>query len=310
VDENLVGYQRLSRSSTEARLVQRARVLLFLVVAVSSVSLVRARAEGQQPPFSARVESVRVDVLVLEDGRPVRGLGAADFQITDNGVPQQVDLVSFEQIPLNVVLALDMSDSVAGDRLAQLRDASLAVLDGLTNDDQAALVTFSHIVALGAPLSKDLGVARAALAGAQGAGETSLVDGVYAAMTVGESDVGRALLLVFSDGLDTASWLTADAVLEAAKRSDVVAYSAAIGTVGGAPFLHELSALTGGTLYKIESTKDLRATFLRILDEFRHRYLVSYTPQGVTKDGWHRLDVRVKNRRATIKARPGYLAGR
>jgi len=300
----------LSRSSTDTRLAQRGRVLLFLVVAVSSVSCVRARADEQQPPFSARVESVRVDVLVLEDGRPVRGLGAADFQIADNGVPQQVDLVSFEQIPLNVVLALDMSDSVAGDRLAQLRDASLAVLDGLTKDDQAALVTFSHIVALGAPLSKDLGAVRAALADAQGAGETSLVDGVYAAMTVGESDVGRALLLVFSDGLDTASWLTADAVLEAAKRSDVVAYSAAIGTVGGAPFLHELSALTGGTLYKIESTKDLRATFLRILDEFRHRYLVSYTPQGVTKDGWHRLDVRVRNRRATIKARPGYLAGR
>jgi VWFA-related protein len=267
------------------------------------------QASAQQPAFSARVESVRVDVLVLDNGHPMRGLTAADFEIADNGVPQQVDLVSFEQIPLNVVLALDMSESLAGERLAQLQDASRAVLDGLTKDDQAALVTFSNVVALGAPLSKDVGAARSALADAHGFGETSLVDGVYAAMMVGESDVGRALLIVFSDGLDTSSWLSADAVLESAKRSDVVAYSAAIASVGGAPFLRELSALTGGTLYKMESTKDLRATFLAILEEFRHRYLVSYTPRGVARDGWHRLDVRVKNRRVTVKARPGYLAG-
>ncbi len=62
-------------------------------------------------------------------------------------------------------------------------------------------------------------------------------------------------------------------------------------------------------MFEIEKTANLAATFLGILDEFRHRYLVSYTPKGVPKDGWHKLDVRVKNRRATIKARPGYLAG-
>jgi len=266
-------------------------------------------AAGQQASFAARVESVRVDVLVLENGRPVRGLGPADFEISDNGVPQQVDLVSVDEIPLNVVLSLDMSDSVAGERLEQLRDAGRAVLEGLAKDDQAALVTFSSAIALGSSLSRDRGAAREALDAAYGQGDTSLVDGVYAAMTVGESDVGRALLIVFSDGLDTSSWLPADAVLEAAKRSDVVAYAAAVGAAGGAPFLKELSALTGGTLYKMESTRDLRGTFLSILDEFRHRYLVSYTPRGVTRDGWHRLDVRVRNRRATVKARPGYLAG-
>jgi len=277
---------------------------LCVAVACCSASL------SQQPAFSTKVEAVRVDVLVLENGRPVTGLTPADFDIADNGVPQQVDFVSFEQIPLNVVLALDMSDSVAGERLEQLRDAGGAVLEGLAKNDQAALVTFSNVVSLGAPLTADVAAARHALADAHGFGETSLVDGVYAAMMVGESDVGRALLIVFSDGLDTASWLHSDAVLESAKRSDVVAYSAAIGTVGATQFLRDLSAFTGGTLYKIETTKDLRATFLQILDEFRHRYLVSYTPQGVSKDGWHRLDVRVRNHKAAIKARPGYLAGR
>ena len=258
------------------------RAWLCLAAAALCVVPVMAR-HAQQPAFTTRIESVRVDVLVLENGRPIRGLGAGDFEVLDNGIPQQVDLVSFEQVPLNVVLTLDMSDSLAGERLEQLRDASRAVLDGLTKRDQAAVVTFSHAIALGTPLSTNLASARAALDDAVGTGETSLVDGVYAAMVVGESDVGRALLIVFSDGVDTSSWLAADAVLESAKRSDIVAYAAAIGAVGGAPFLKELSALTGGTVYKVESTKDLRATFLAILEEFRHRYLVSYTPRGVPR---------------------------
>jgi hypothetical protein len=63
-------------------------------------------------------------------------------------------------------------------------------------------------------------------------------------------------------------------------------------------------------LFEADSTKDLDALFIRVLDEFRQRYLVSYSPSGVSKDGWHRLDVRIKNRAGLIvKARPGYQAG-
>ena len=279
-----------------------------VLVTVGAVT-VGTGAAIQPPAYSTKIESVRVDVLVTDGGKPLLGLRPADFDVLDDGVPQQVDLVSFEQIPLNVILALDMSDSVAGERLAQLQDAGGAVLAGLTKDDQAALVTFSNFVSLASPLSGRVADTRRALDDAYGYGATSLVDGVYAAMQVGESDAGRALLIVFSDGLDTSSWLTADAVLDAARRSDAVAYSAAIGEGASSSFLRELSALTGGTLYKIESTRDLRAAFVRILEEFRHRYLISYSPRGVPQSGWHRLDVKVKNRRATIKARPGYLAG-
>ena len=278
-------------------------------VALPTLSGTAGEAAAQQPAFSTRVESVRVDVLVIDNGRPILGLGPADFEIVDNGVPQQVDLVSFENIPLNVVLALDMSDSVAGERLEQLQDAGRGVLGGLTKGDQAAVVTFSNAVTRAAPLTADLSIARDALERATGTGMTSLADGIYAAMMIGEADAGRALVMAFSDGLDTSSWLTDDRVLDSAKRGDAVVYSVGVGDGGNSSFLRELTSLTGGTAYKIDSTRDLRATFLRILDEFRHRYLVSYTPRGVSRDGWHRLDVRVKSRRATIKARPGYLAG-
>ena len=98
------------------------------VVFVIAATVLGATERSQRPTFAARVESVRVDALVTENGQPVPGLGPADFDVFDNGVRQDVDLVSFEQVPLDVVLVLDMSDSVAGERLDHLRSASDAAL--------------------------------------------------------------------------------------------------------------------------------------------------------------------------------------
>jgi hypothetical protein len=121
----------------------------LLCLALAGAACLAAGAQS----FSSNVEAVRVDVLVTENGRPVRELQAADFDVLDNGVPQQVDLVSFEQIPLNLVLVFDMSSSVKGDRLTHLQEGALGVLGGLTRDDQAALVTFSESVVLGTGLT-------------------------------------------------------------------------------------------------------------------------------------------------------------
>jgi len=278
-----------------------ARHLTVCAAIAGAAVVVRA----QNATFSSRIEAIRVDVLVTDNGLPVLGLGAADFEIRDNGVLQQIDLVSFDEVPLNVVLALDMSDSVAGDRRERLQAAGEAILDGLQKNDQAALVTFSQSVQLGAALSGDIVRVRTALSRAYGKGATSVIDGVYAGIQVGESDAGRALLVVFSDGLDTASWLPAERVLDTAKRSDVVAYAVAVRSPAKPEFLRELASLTGGRLFEVEKTERLDTLFLGILKEFRQRYLVSYTPRGVEKEGWHRLDVRVK-RGGTVKARPGY----
>ncbi|HZR25776.1 MAG TPA: VWA domain-containing protein [Vicinamibacterales bacterium] len=285
-----------------ASLPQPDGALKLIAAAVMSVTLA-----AQQAPFATKIEMVRVDVLATDRGRPVRDLTAADFEVSDNGVPQQVELVSFEQIPLNVILALDMSDSVAGERLDHLRAAGRDALALLQNGDQSALVTFSHAVTLSAPLSENAAAARAALDRAEGLGETSMFDGVFAAMMVAESDVGRALMIVFSDGVDTSSYLTSDTVLNAAKRSDVVVYPVSVGRKQD--FLNDLASFTGGRVFELAKTSDLASTFRTIVDEFRHRYLVSYTPRGVSRDGWHRLEVKVKKRGVSVKARPGYLAG-
>lgn len=279
-----------------------------LTILLAWLTLSASALVAQEPVFSSKIEAVRVDVLVTENGGLVRGLNPDDFEVLDNGVLQHVDLAAFEDIPLNVVVALDMSASVDGDRLSHLQTAGKTLLDGLKPTDQAALVNFSHVVVGSAALTADVARVRQALDEAEPGGHTALVDASYAGMMIGESDAGRSLLIIFSDGVDTASWLMPDSVLDTAKRSDVVVYGVEVGTQPSS-FQRELSALTGGRLIEIESTKDLGATFSAILEEFRLRYLISYSPRGVASDGWHRVDVRVKGRNANVKARPGYLAG-
>ena len=283
---------------------RRAAWLIASCVAAAAV----AGGGAQQVTFSSRVEAVRVDVLVSDGGVPIRGLGAADFEVWDNGVPQQVDLVSFEQLPLRVVLALDMSDSVVGERLRNLRSASLALLDALQAGDEAALITFNEAVTLRAASTGEFNRVRAALERVDPSGSTSTIDAGFAALTIGESGVGRGLVILFSDGLDTSSWLRHDDVIDIAKRCDAVVYAVATTRGSDDRFLRALTDQTGGRRMSLEKTNDIGAAFLGMLDEFRQRYVVSYTPTGVAREGWHSLTVRVKNRNVTIRARPGYLA--
>jgi VWFA-related protein len=281
-----------------------------VVAAVLAVGFVtRPVAVPQQPVFSSRAEIVRVDVLVLKDGKPMRDLSAADFEIKDNGVLQQVELLSAEALPLNVVLALDHSDSLTGNGLRDLQHAGRALLDGLTDRDGAALVTFGSAVTAASELTRDREAVRSALVRPASGGLTALIDGCFAGLMLGASEVGRSLLLVFSDGLDTSSFLTADAVIGSARRADVVTYGVVSGNTRGQSFLRDLAEATGGDLIEVGGTKDVGATFLRLLNEYRQRYLLSYTPTGVARNGWHRIDVRVKQRNVTVRARPGYLAG-
>jgi len=282
---------------------------VLLLVTLSPVLLA-----GQQPTFSARTESVRVDVLVTEGGRPVRDLTPADFELRDEGVLQQVDLASFEHLPISLVLALDASYSVRGQPLQQLQLAGQAVLDGLRQDDRAALVTFDTRISFHGRATSETQGLRALLATLSAAplnaaGGTSVIDAAYAAMVASEADGHRPLVIIFSDGVDTGSWLTSAQVSDAARRLSAVVYGVAVRGAGDAPFLRELTQVTAGDVLEMDSIAQIRSTFVRILEEFRSRYLVSYSPRGVQQGGWHRLEVRVKGRRANVKARAGYVAG-
>ena len=73
-------------------------------------------------------------------------------------------------------------------------------------------------------------------------------------------------------------------------------------------FLDHLTEETGGRVMFANSNKDLRATFTQTLAEFRDRYVLSYTPTGVSPTGWHRLDVKLKGKSGKVTARRGYFA--
>ena len=262
----------------------------------------------QQPVFSARVTNVRVDALVTEGRQALVGLQPADFEVLDNGVMQQVDLMAAERVPLNVVLALDMSGSVVGERLRHLRVAARLVVDALLPEEKVGLILFNAGVGVQTPLTTDVSMVRRALEAPSNGGDTALVDASYAAMTLSESDSGRPLAIVFSDGADTASFLSASSVLATARRSDAVIYAASAGGTGRSTFLRDLCETTGGRLLNVRSTAGLGDAFVSILEEFRQRYLISFTPRGVATGGWHDLIVRVKGKRnAEVRARRGYF---
>lgn len=283
--------------------------------------------------FRSGTIGVRVDVLVTRGQELVRGLNADDFELRDEGVPQKVAEVEVEQMPLNLILAFDTSGSVAGERIHSLVQAGNSLLERLGPDDRVALLSFAGRVHLLAPLTPSRQQIQGAFATLAAQGATSLRDAAFAALALREADPGRTLVLIFSDGADTSSWLRATAVIEAAKRTDAVVYAVAIAgqrltwTISSqAPgryvpaqpkvqtieeagkFLDHLTDETGGRVLFANSNKDLRATLTQTLAEFRDRYVLSYTPTGVSPTGWHRLDVKLKTKAGKVTARRGYFA--
>jgi VWFA-related protein len=279
-----------------------------LVVLIVAAAL--APATAQQPTFSASREAVRVDALVTDRGRPVGGLRVEDFELLDSGVRQNIEFVSVEELPLAVAMALDVSASISPGRLEHLRDGGHAVLENLKPPDQASLLTFADAITLREPLTAATDRLRRALDGLHPSDDaltgTALIDACYAAMTVIDGDPGRALLIVFTDGVDTSSWLSAARVLEVVRRSNVVAYAVSTAPLPKGSFLRDLSDATGGGAIQISASDAIRSTFVRILDEFRQRYIVSYSPTNVPASGWHPITLRVRNRKVDVKARAGY----
>ena len=278
-----------------------------VAAAALSVWLSGSDLASQKASFTSGALGVRVDVLVTDGSKPVGGLTASDFELRDNGVLQTIDVLDASDVPVNAVLALDTSASTAGRRQRDLIAAGEALLDGLRPTDRAALTTFSHVVAPTIALTSDLAAVRAELRRISPYGETAIMDGTYVALAETLSQSGRSLVVVCTDGYDTSSWLLPEEVLESARRSSAVIYAVTAAEARSRSPLKDLTDATGGHMLPVAKNGDLRGAFQKILQDFRSRYILSYSPQGVPIDGFHRLDVRVKRRGLTVKARPGYI---
>jgi len=281
----------------------RVRTLALALAAVAGLAVVNAAPRSQEPTFTARVDAVRVDVDVRRGNKPVTGLSAADFEVLDNGVPQRVELVSPTALPLNVVLALDGSTSLDARERRHLVAAGKRVIDALRPSETAALVTFSDRVAIQLPFTDDWMRLRMLVGSAMPGGDTALHDAAHVAMLLTSSPPGRSMVILFSDGDDTASVLTEDSVLDTAKRTGTVVCVVTLGTDDDV--LPRLAELTGGVFVKESSVEKVAARFGEILENFRNRYMISFYPTGVERAGWHTLKVRVKSG-GDVRARSGY----
>ena len=278
----------------------------------------QASSPAQQPTFRARVDLVRLQVLVTDDRRPVPGLAAPDFGVRNNGVQQDIEAVFSEPRPLDTLLVMDRSESMAGEPLARLKAAALETMNALGPEDRCGLLTFSHRIALDAELASDRDSMRRAIEGIRAEGLTSIIDALYGALSVRFAPERRSLILLFSDGFDNRSWATAGEVTTRAQQSetiiDAVAYrwtSSLRGpgsrtTEPDVSFLRSLAADTGGEVIVSSRPDDFSGAFSSLLERARSRYLVTYYPKGVDRAGWHDVKVTLRNHRGNVTVRRGY----
>lgn len=135
-------------------------------------------------------------------------------------------------------------------------------------------------------------------------GATALRDAVYLGLAGASDNQSRALLLEFSDGFDTASFLSSEAIIESARRSNAVVH---VVHFRADKFLGRLAETTGGRTWSAGSDRQLEELFGRVLDEMRARYLLTYTPSGPQKPGWHQTKVSLKGARGDVIAKQGYF---
>lgn len=267
---------------------------------------------AQQPVFRSGVDVVRIDVSVMNGLTPVPGLTIDHFAVTDRGVAQTLDSVTLDKVPLNLMLVLDTSGSMNGDRLEQLVEATTNLARTLRPDDAAALLRFSEPIRLQVPMTTNRAPLLREIAALEAAGATSLNDAIFLGLQSRPADAGasRPVVLVFSDGRDTSSWLTNNQILEATRRSGVVVHVVELVESAASypsPFLGELADAGGGRRWRALSAGDLRDLFGRVLNELRGRYLLTYSPAGVERDGWHDVKVSLRGARGEVTARPGYF---
>jgi len=283
------------------------------VSALALLLLAAAPAQAATPTFPARVDAVYVDVFVTEGRRAVAGLSAADFELRDDGVRREVELVAVESMPLATFLVLDASGSVTGDKLVQLHAALRAFVGKLRSQDEAALLTFDHEVRLLMPRSRDRAALARAIDSIGPGGSTALFDALYAGSQLA-ADRERALIVLFTDGEDNSSWFDAGQLRRVLEESNVL-----LQTVGVVPIepravpdtphvrlLRQLAEVSGGRFWPAASPGGLASAFVAILETMKTRYLLRFEPSPDAAPGRHELDVRLVRRSGKVHSRKAY----
>jgi Ca-activated chloride channel family protein len=259
---------------------------------------------------------------VASFGKSNLTLNQEDFQVFDNGVPQQIVTFGRDELPLTAVLLLDTSESMQGERLEGVRRGTRAFLDGMKPSDEAMLALFSDRLLNFTPFTSDKKELDSAIATTQAAGGTAVNDFLYLSLKLLDARQGQRVVVLFSDGSDVHSVLPASDVLWKARAGQSLIYWIQLGgkhqsfTSAWRDFkgndrefeeLEKAVKESGGRILAINRIDELEGAFRNILQELRQQYALGYYPTTAKGDGkWHKVEVRLREGGGRVHTREGY----
>jgi Ca-activated chloride channel family protein len=287
-------------------------------LAIAALALIAPlAAQGQK--IKVTTESVPVYVTVTDaEKRLVPDLVIDDFEILDNTKPQTINVFENKPVPITTVVMLDTSGSITAS-LGFVKEGAEQFLLRLLPDDRAQVGEFSDKIKFHpGSFIDDRDRLIYLLKNELDFGyPTRLWDAVDQSIEQLQSADGRKVVVVFTDGDDTASKLGVGKVMDHAREKDVMVYAVGLQTeyfngqqrVRSSPdrSLKKLAEDTGGGYFELKKTADLGETFTRVAQELHSQYVLGFSPEAM--DGKiHKLDVRVKKAGMTARARKSYVA--
>jgi Ca-activated chloride channel family protein len=288
------------------------RVVALMRDGTRLVQTVRTR--GVAHTEVTNVDVVQVTAVVTDrNGRFVKGLKAADFTIFEDNRQQEVTTFAAENIPLELVAAIDISSSMT-DALPGVKTAAKRFLNSLQSVDQVTVLGFNENIFTLARRATDVAARERAVDLMAPWGGTALYDVILKSVDVLGRQAGRRSIVLFSDGDDQSSHATLDAAVRRAEGSDATIYAIGQGrAVRSAELqrlMRRLSTVSGGRAFFTDEPNALDEIFNDILDDLRSQYLLTYAAPANARDGtWHEIRVEVAGNHK-VRARQGYRLSR
>ena len=271
----------------------------------------------QQPSFKSGTQIVSVFATVTDaQKRLVPDLAKDDFEVLDNDKPQPLVFFLNEAQPISVVVMLDTSASMTG-TIPLLRTAAEQFLIRLLPADKARVGAFNDKIQFSARFTSDRDELVSDVKDLDYGNSTKLYDAL--AMSVDELKPieGRRVILVFTDGDDTASSASLGSVIDRARAEEVMVYAIGLESnyfngqrmVRSRPDrgLRKIADETGGGYFELDKTSELAPTFTRVAQELHSQYVLGFAPAQLD-NRVHKLTVRVKQPGMIARARRSYIA--
>jgi Ca-activated chloride channel homolog len=312
--------------STFSRITLR---LLVLTLCATHFFRIPVLAQNQdEGVIHVDVNLVMVDATVkTKAGQIMADLKKDDFELREDGVTQKLEVFSRDELPLNVALVLDLSDSI-GPFLGPLREAANTALSALKPEDEVALFTFSTEAELRVPFTNDKTRIAQQVSAFHVGGATNINDGIFVAAKylLNAPPKGRRVIILISDDVGTSAGgqgtrdivtesIAADAVLYNLKipgynpLGTLIASSMTPGLVN----IRSVTEQTGGEIFDVQDVAHLDAVFRALINRIKTRYTLGYYTRATGATGKpHKLEVRLassfgkKGHDYVVLAKSGY----